>query len=344
MAVGFHEQSQLAAPNADSQNAQVQFERCRDQEPFGLHAIRLSGVRIRFAGAGGECLECRCRGSRQAPFLYQVRVPVVPHCRWQNRQGLCRPNPRGRGGPVDSRLDLQVAEEPERAQSGHADAESQPAGWRSARPDGLPGDVEGASEGRHKMKHAATLGLVVILILSGCTKHRAANPLPTPKAYGAQIVEVSGGKQIGGVGSKLSDPLVVQVNGADGNPVAGALVAFRCAGLTVHPPYSLSDASGQVSAGVQLAGISGSYLVLAETPKSGGGVATVNSREIALGYQEELGKEITNKYCAVCHDPESTAERVSNFDNLVPPPPHLFTDGNTLNRSEEHTSELQSPC
>ena len=181
------------------------------------------------------------------------------------------------------------------------------------------------------MKDAATYGLVLILVLAGCARRQAANPLAAPKAYGTQIVEVSGGKQIGGVGSRLSDPLVVQVNGTDGNPVAGALVSIRGAGLAFNPPDALSDASGQVSAVVQLAGIPGNYQVLAETPKSGGGTVTVASREIALGYQEKLGKEVSEKYCTVCHDPESTPERVSNFDNLTPPPPHLFTDGNTLN-------------
>jgi len=182
------------------------------------------------------------------------------------------------------------------------------------------------------VKRAATYGLIVILfILTGCSRRRAANPLPTPKAYGTQIVEVSGGKQIGGVGSKLSDPFVVQVNGADGNPVTGALVSFRCAGLTFNPSDALSDSSGQVSVAVQVGSIHGSYQILAETPKSGGGTVTVTSREIALGYQEKLGKEVSEKYCTTCHDPESTPERVSNFDNLAPPAPHLFTDGNTLN-------------
>lgn len=184
------------------------------------------------------------------------------------------------------------------------------------------------------MKLAATGGFVLILavlILSGCTRYRATNPLPAPKAYGTQIVEVSGGKQIGGVGSRLSDPLVVQVNGGDGNPVPGALVSLRCAGLTFSPSDALSDASGQVSVAVQLGTIPGSYQVLAETPKSGGGTVTVSSGEIALGYQEKLGKEVSEKYCTVCHDPESTPERVSNFDNLAPPAPHQFTDGNALN-------------
>jgi len=182
------------------------------------------------------------------------------------------------------------------------------------------------------VKSTAAYGLVFTLILSGCTRHRAADSSPTPKAYGTQIVEVSGGKQIGGVGAKLSDPLVVQVNGADGNPVIGALVSFRCEGLTFNPSNALSDSSGQVSVVVQLGGIPGSYQVLAETPKSGGGTVSVPSPEIALGYQEKLGKEVSEKYCTVCHDPESTPERVSNFDNLAPPAPHQFTDGNTLNQ------------
>jgi len=181
------------------------------------------------------------------------------------------------------------------------------------------------------VKRTATYGLIVVLLLAGCAKRRTANRLPTPKAYGTQIVEVSGGKQIGGVGAKLSDPLVVQVNGADGNPVVGALVSFRCAGLTFNPSDALSDSSGQVSAVVQLGSIPGGYQVVAETPKSGGGTVTVTSREIALGYQEKLGKEVSEKYCAACHDPESTSERVSNFDNLATTAPHQFTDGNTLN-------------
>jgi mono/diheme cytochrome c family protein len=181
------------------------------------------------------------------------------------------------------------------------------------------------------MKRTATSGLVLILILSGCTRRQAVTPLPAPKAYGAQIVEVSGGKQIAGVGSKLSDPLVVRVNGADGNPVAGVLVSFRSVGLTFNPADALSDSSGQVSAVVQLGDIPGSYQILAETPKPGGGAVTVSSRETALGWQEKLGKEVSEKYCTVCHDPESTPERVSNFDNLTPPAPHQLTDGNTLN-------------
>jgi len=187
------------------------------------------------------------------------------------------------------------------------------------------------------MKPSVTCGLLLILILivSGCTRRQTAEALPTAKAYGTQIVEVNGGKQIAGVGAKLPDPLVVQVNGADGNPVDGALVSFRSAGVTFNPPDALTDASGQVSVVVQLGGIPGSYQIVAETPKAGGGTVTMTSREIAFGYQEKLGQEVSEKYCAVCHNPESTSERVSNFDNLTPPAPHPFTDGNTLNQMSD---------
>ena len=172
---------------------------------------------------------------------------------------------------------------------------------------------------------------LLLVILAGCTKRSNVNPALSSKVYGAQIVEVSGGKQAAGVGSKLTDPVVVQVNGADGNALAGALVSLHGDGLVLTPTEALSDPSGQVSVSVQLGSIPGSYQVVADTARSGGGTVAVNISEIALGYQEKLGKEVNDKYCRACHDPESTPERVSNLDNLTPPLPHQFTDGNMLN-------------
>lgn len=52
-------------------------------------------------------------------------------------------------------------------------------------------------------------------------------------------VEVSGGKQVAGVGAKLADPVVVQVNGADGNALPGALVSLRGDGLALNPTQAL---------------------------------------------------------------------------------------------------------
>ena len=53
--------------------------------------------------------------------------------------------------------------------------------------------------------------------------------------------------------------------------------------------------------------------------------------EIALGYEQTLGRRLNEQYCDRCHNPESTVERVSNYDNLEVKP-HPFTEGNTLNR------------
>ena len=174
--------------------------------------------------------------------------------------------------------------------------------------------------------------LAILLSLARCSKGHDASPPLSSRIYASQIVEVSGGKQAAGVGAKLSDPVVVQVNGTDGNALRGAVVKFRGDGLLFNPTEALSDSSGQVSVGVQLGGIPGNYEIVAETPKSGGGMIALTLYESALGYQAKVGKEVADKYCRFCHDPESTPERVSNFDNLAPPGPHQFTDGNTLNK------------
>ncbi len=181
------------------------------------------------------------------------------------------------------------------------------------------------------MKSAISICLLASLLVFGCAKQEKQAPSLVAKAYGAQIVEQSGGKQAAGVGAKMSDPIVVQVNGADGNAVVGALVSFHGEGMGFMPSQALTDESGQASTVAQLGPIPGNYTVVVETPKSGGGVLSVNLREIALGYQEKVGKQVSDKYCIMCHDPESTPERVSNFDNLAPPQPHLFSDGSVLN-------------
>jgi mono/diheme cytochrome c family protein len=179
------------------------------------------------------------------------------------------------------------------------------------------------------MKVPGLLFIVPVALLAGC--RHSAPQTPKPAAYGTQITEVSGGKQLTQVGSPLPQPLVLQVNGADGNPVTGALVTLRGDRVQFTPSQALTDSSGQVTVIAQLGYNPGDYQVVAETAKSGGGSASVSLREIALGYEQMVGKTVNNQYCIRCHDPESTAERVSNLDNLSPAP-HQFTDGATLNR------------
>jgi mono/diheme cytochrome c family protein len=69
---------------------------------------------------------------------------------------------------------------------------------------------------------------------------------------------------------------------------------------------------------------------VAWTVDSSGKRAEVRIGEIALGYQEMLGQQINAIHCVRCHDPESTAERVSNHDNLNAKA-HSFTEGAVLN-------------
>jgi mono/diheme cytochrome c family protein len=180
-----------------------------------------------------------------------------------------------------------------------------------------------------KLLHVSLLSSVALL--GGCShSSRQQQPQPLqPKAQGTQIAEVSGSKQMTQVGSALPQPVVVQVNGADGNPVVGALVNFHGESMRFNPAQALTDSSGQVTAQVDVGFNAGDYSLIAETPKAGGGTATLTLREIALGYQQTLGKAVNDQYCIRCHDSESTAERVSNLDNLSPAP-HQFTDGPTL--------------
>ena len=180
------------------------------------------------------------------------------------------------------------------------------------------------------MRHLQISVLSIAFLLAGCGRHNLTQQLH-PAAYGTQIVEVSGGKQVAEVGSALPQPVVLQVNGADGNPVTGALVSFHGEGLQFNPAQALTDSSGQVTTAVQLGFTPGDYQVIGETQKNGGGSANINLRQIALGYEQAVGKAMNERYCIRCHDRESTPERVSNFDNLTPAP-HEFSDGATLNR------------
>jgi mono/diheme cytochrome c family protein len=95
----------------------------------------------------------------------------------------------------------------------------------------------------------------------------------------------------------------------------------------------LTDTSGQATASVTLGTIAGRYQLSAVTPGKSK-PASLEIVETALGYQQRLGSILADKYCSRCHDPESSPERVSNYDNLEVKP-HPFTDGNTLNKMSD---------
>jgi hypothetical protein len=175
----------------------------------------------------------------------------------------------------------------------------------------------------------------IILVSAGCTRKPGPPSALKPTAFGAALVESSGGKQIGATGMVLTQPLVVQVNDDQGTAVAGALVEFSGpAGVGFDPSNGLTDSSGQFSANVALGSMAGRYQLIARTFTKTQKSVELKIEEIALGYQQEVGFHLDNKYCARCHDPESTPERVSNYDNLEVKP-HPFTEGDTLNKMSD---------
>jgi mono/diheme cytochrome c family protein len=173
--------------------------------------------------------------------------------------------------------------------------------------------------------------LMTLMANTYCTRKPIPVAEPPAKAFGAAVVVISGERQAGGVGAQLEQPLVVQVNDAKGAAVAGALVRFAgSGGLVVTPTRGLTGSDGQFSAAVSLGSASGHYQILASVPTSASRSAEVRIDEVALGYQAMLGAKLNEVHCVRCHDSESTAERVSNHDNLTARA-HSFTEGGVLN-------------
>lgn len=179
----------------------------------------------------------------------------------------------------------------------------------------------------------ASLGLLCMMVLTAACS-RKGNPVASlkPTAFGAALVESSGGKQIAQVGATLPQPVIVQVNDEQGNGVTGALVQLSAAnGVHFDPATGLTDSSGQFTSNVTLGGMAGRYQITATTTSKQQKRVDLKLEEIALGYQQGLGRQLNDQYCDRCHNPESTPERVSNYDNLEVKP-HPFTEGDTLNK------------
>jgi len=177
--------------------------------------------------------------------------------------------------------------------------------------------------------------LLMVAFTAGCSHQGGSAAAPKATAYGAAIVESSGGKQSAGVGTALHDPLVVQVNDEQGNAVAGAPVALQGpGGVSFDPASGVTDSSGQFTSNVTLGIAPGRYQLTAATTTKAGKSVDLKVEEIALGYQEMLGSRLNDQYCARCHNQESSPERVSNYDNLEVKP-HAFAEGETLNKMSD---------
>jgi len=174
-----------------------------------------------------------------------------------------------------------------------------------------------------------------VMLWTGCSRRAESASAPKPTAFGSALVESSGGKQITAVGMVLPQAVVVQVNDDRGNGVQGALVEFGGPkGVRFDPVNGLTDSSGQYTTNVSLGAMAGRYQIVASTMSTAGRKVELKLEEIALGYQEGLGRQLNEKYCERCHDPESTPERVSNYDNLEVKP-HPFSEGDTLNKMSD---------
>jgi mono/diheme cytochrome c family protein len=179
---------------------------------------------------------------------------------------------------------------------------------------------------------ALVVTLLAVSLATSCSRKTESAPQLKPTAFGAAIVESSGGKQFAQTGSLLPQPVVVQVNDEQGTAVAGALVEFAAVpGVTFDPSNGLTDSSGQLTTNVSLGGMAGRYQFVAFTTDKSHKKVELKIEEIALGYQQTLGRHLNDQYCERCHNPESTVERVSNYDNLEVKP-HPFTEGDTLNK------------
>ena len=182
------------------------------------------------------------------------------------------------------------------------------------------------------------LGSFVALVLAlspACSRRSSQSATKAPSAVPAAIVEVSGGKQVTTIGTPLDQPLVVQINDARGAAVAGASVWFRSAnGVTFLPDFGVTGSDGQFTTAVTIGSLEGRYQIAAATSSAGGKTVQVRIEELALGYQQNQGRQLSDFYCARCHDPESTPERVSHHDNLVAQA-HAFSDGAFLNKMSD---------
>ena len=186
----------------------------------------------------------------------------------------------------------------------------------------------------------AVAPVCLMIAAAGCARAPLSPAALKPTAYGAAIVESSGGKQLAAAGMTLAQPVVVQVNDDQGNGVASALVEFSGpAGVTFDPWAVLTDSSGQATTNVKLGEQGGRYRISARTLKKDQKNVDVTLEETALDYQQVLGRQLNQQYCSRCHDPESTPERVSNHDNLEVKP-HEFSDGEALNQLSD--ADLQA--
>src|SRR5215469_194453 len=110
------------------------------------------------------------------------------------------------------------------------------------------------------------MGALLVLLNSNCSRRAAHQTGKPPTAMPAAIVEVSGGKQVSTIGTQVDQPIVIQVNNAQGAPVAGASVWFRAEnGSALLPAWGVTGSDGQFTTALTLGSIAGRYQITAAT-------------------------------------------------------------------------------
>ena len=143
------------------------------------------------------------------------------------------------------------------------------------------------------MKKLLLIAITLSLAFAGCKERAEKGTVLQPKGFGAVLVEVSGGKQIAPIGTTLEQPLVIQVNDAKGSAVANAAVYLQGSlGSEFSPAAGLTDSTGQFTSQVSLGTVAGRYQLLAYSFDSAGKRTELKVEEIALGYQQTLGRQL----------------------------------------------------
>jgi mono/diheme cytochrome c family protein len=104
--------------------------------------------------------------------------------------------------------------------------------------------------------------------------------------------------------------------------------------VVFQPASGITGSDGQFTFAVALGGMAGRYQIVAATTGANGKTIELRMDELALGFEQNQGRQLSDLYCTRCHDPESTAERVSNHDNLTAQA-HAFSDGAFLNKMSD---------
>lgn len=106
--------------------------------------------------------------------------------------------------------------------------------------------------GRNRFSRRTAIACAALALVASACGREGATTGPsgtTSKDFAANLRLVSGDQQLGAMGSALSQPIVVKVVDAGGQPVTGAAVTFsvRAGGGSINPAANISDANGLVS-------------------------------------------------------------------------------------------------